>query len=65
MATTKLINIGPFIVNGYDENANGQYKYKENCRWIRYIIYTKKTLMYTPGKQMPELYWVKSDSSKF
>ncbi|MHB8207545.1 TonB-dependent receptor [Mucilaginibacter sp.] len=53
-----------FIINGYDENANGQYKYKENTDGSDTLATRKNTDVHTQQADA-ELYWAKSDSNKF
>jgi len=53
-----------FVVNGYDENANGQYKYKETNGGSDTLSTRKNTDVHTRQADA-ELYWAKSDSSKF
>jgi vitamin B12 transporter len=53
-----------FIVNGYDEQANGRYKYKENGDGSDTLATRKNTDVHTQQADA-ELYWTKSDSNKF
>ncbi|WP_179414098.1 TonB-dependent receptor [Mucilaginibacter sp. E4BP6] len=53
-----------FVINGYDENANGRYKYKENADGSDTLATRKNSDVHTKQADA-ELYWAKSDSSKF
>lgn len=53
-----------FIINGYDEQANGRYKYKENDDGSDTSAIRKNTDVHTQEAD-GELYWAKSDSNKF
>ena len=53
-----------FVVNSYDEEANGRYKYKETGDGSDTLATRKNTDVHTQEADA-ELYWVKSDSDKF
>lgn len=53
-----------FVINGYDEEANGRYKYKENGDGSDTLAIRKNTDVHTQEADA-ELYWIKSDSNKF
>jgi vitamin B12 transporter len=53
-----------FVINGYDENANGQYKYQDNEDGSNTLATRRNTDVHTKQADA-ELYWAKSDSSKF
>jgi len=53
-----------FIANGYDENANGRYKYKDVGDGADTAAIRRNTDVHTREAD-GELYWAKSDSNKF
>jgi vitamin B12 transporter len=60
----RINNNWSFIINGYTENANGQYKYKTSVNGIDST--RKRTNADISAQQFDgSLYWTKSDSNKF
>jgi vitamin B12 transporter len=53
-----------FVVNSYDQEANGRYKYKENGDGSDTLAIRKNTDVHIQEADA-ELYWIKSDSDKF
>src|ERR1700744_5613414 len=52
------------VINSYDEEANGCYKYKENGDGSDTLAIRKNTDVHAQEADA-ELYWIKSDSNKF